>query len=546
MRGKKIVLLLCSLFFSWAMVGCGDNSSTPTTVAMPKISPNGGSFTAPQMVTITDDTPGATIYYSFDSVAPSASSTPYKNQISITSSQTLRAVAILSGTSSAEASATFTVNTTPLPTPVISPVGGTFTTAQTVTISDTNSSAAIYYTTDGSTPSATSTRYSGAITISATSAVKAIAVLSGNPDSAVASATFTINYVTPTVSLKANTRAVTQGNTVTLSWSTLNATSCTAASSDGSWTGTVTMSSTGMSITPKTLGMQQFTLTCKNGTVSTLSSVSVTVSAGAASCVDLLIPLYVYPAKTPGTLVSQWTDVVDVNPASGGRKRYVIAGSSTGEATTQDVNYVRAVSYVSSKSGSPMMYVHVMSDPTTNTLRPLADVEADVKRQVSFYQPSGSVGIFVDEVSPISANVSYYKDLVAYIATQQPGATIIFNLGVLPLQTTDALQGQAFAEIPEPSGVRLVLNLAETYYTSFPSQTPMPAWIYQYSSSKFALLLHDMNDASQISTAIDAAIRYNAGMVGLTDLKYPEDYSDLPSSSFYKALTAYTNSGCPL
>jgi hypothetical protein len=86
--------------------------------------------------------------------------------------------------------------TTPPPgtvaTPTFSPAGGTFSTAQTVTISDATSGAAIHYTTNGSTPTASSATYSSALTISATTTVKAIAVKSGSTDSAVASATFTI------------------------------------------------------------------------------------------------------------------------------------------------------------------------------------------------------------------------------------------------------------------------------------------------------------------------------------------------------------------
>ena len=86
--------------------------------------------------------------------------------------------------------------TTPPPgavaTPTFSPPGGTFTTAQSVTISDATSGAAIHYTTNGSTPTASSPTYTGAITVSATSTIQAIATKSGSTDSAVASAAFTI------------------------------------------------------------------------------------------------------------------------------------------------------------------------------------------------------------------------------------------------------------------------------------------------------------------------------------------------------------------
>lgn len=60
-----------------------------------------------------------------------------------------------------------------------------------VTIECATAGATIYYTTDGSTPTTASSQYSSAITVSATSTVKAIAVKSGYVDSEVGSKTFT-------------------------------------------------------------------------------------------------------------------------------------------------------------------------------------------------------------------------------------------------------------------------------------------------------------------------------------------------------------------
>ncbi len=76
--------------------------------------------------------------------------------------------------------------------PTFSPVGGTYTTAQNVTISSTTNGATIYYTTDGSTPTTGSTRYTGPISVSSTTSIKAIAVKDGMQNSAVSQATFTI------------------------------------------------------------------------------------------------------------------------------------------------------------------------------------------------------------------------------------------------------------------------------------------------------------------------------------------------------------------
>ena len=80
----------------------------------------------------------------------------------------------------------------PVATPTFSPAAGTYTEPQNVTLSCTTSDATIHYTTDGSTPSESSPTYSGVIAVSTTTTIKAIAVKSGMSNSAVATATYTI------------------------------------------------------------------------------------------------------------------------------------------------------------------------------------------------------------------------------------------------------------------------------------------------------------------------------------------------------------------
>jgi hypothetical protein len=76
--------------------------------------------------------------------------------------------------------------------PTFSPKPGTYSSAQAVALSSATPKALIYYTTNGSTPTTSSTKYSADIKVSATTTIKAIAVASGYTDSAVASGTYTI------------------------------------------------------------------------------------------------------------------------------------------------------------------------------------------------------------------------------------------------------------------------------------------------------------------------------------------------------------------
>jgi len=87
-----------------------------------------------------------------------------------------------------------------------------------VTIADSTTGATIYYTTNGTTPTTSSTLYSGAITVSGTETVEAIAVASGYSNSAVASATYTITVTpqaaTPVFSPAAGSYTSTQSVTI--------------------------------------------------------------------------------------------------------------------------------------------------------------------------------------------------------------------------------------------------------------------------------------------------------------------------------------------
>jgi len=83
-------------------------------------------------------------------------------------------------------------STTTVAAPTFSPPGGTYSSAQTVTIGSATAGATIRYTVDGSTPTASSMLYSGPISVPNSRTVNAIALKSGSTTSPVSSATYTI------------------------------------------------------------------------------------------------------------------------------------------------------------------------------------------------------------------------------------------------------------------------------------------------------------------------------------------------------------------
>jgi beta-glucanase (GH16 family) len=162
--------------------------------AAPIFHPGGGSYSKAQSVTISDSTPGATIYYTIDDSTPSASSTKYTGPISVPVSpsvQTLKAIAIATGyKQSPIASASYPI--TPLvATPTFFPSAGTYSNTTYVALSDTTKNAVIHYTTDGTMPTVASAKFTEPVEVAATETLQAIAVAGGNV-SAIGSSTYTI------------------------------------------------------------------------------------------------------------------------------------------------------------------------------------------------------------------------------------------------------------------------------------------------------------------------------------------------------------------
>ena len=160
--------------------------------AVPAFTPTPGTSISSQVVTISDGTPGAIVYYTTNGTAATAASTQYTGPITVSATETINAMATAPGFSaSPAASATYTI-TPPAATPTYSVSSGTYITTQTITLKDATPGATIYYTTDGSTPTTSSTSYATPITVPSTGTINALATAPGYSQSAMASATYTI------------------------------------------------------------------------------------------------------------------------------------------------------------------------------------------------------------------------------------------------------------------------------------------------------------------------------------------------------------------
>ncbi len=207
------------------------NVSLSVTGALtPTFSPLPAAYSTPQQVTLTDNSPGVTIYYTTNGTTPTTASTPYTTPIPVSANTTINALATGGGYGpSSVASGTYTFVTPP---PSFSPPPSTYNAPQTVTLTGT-SGVTIYYTTNGTTPTTASTPYTAPIPVSTTTTINAIAAGGTYGQSPVAVGLFTVipppDLVESSVSVL--TTAPVSGGTLSVSDTTTNSGQGVAANS---------------------------------------------------------------------------------------------------------------------------------------------------------------------------------------------------------------------------------------------------------------------------------------------------------------------------
>lgn len=269
----------------------GDLWTQIKKASLPQFSLPAGPYTGAQSVTITDATSGVTLYYTANGATPTASSTKYTGAIQVSATETVQAIAVASGyTTSGVASVAYTINAAKVAsTPTFTPAGGTYTSAQSAIIADATAGATIYYTLDGSTPSASSLLYKSPVSVSQTTTVTAIAIGAGYTASPVVAATYTIKLASDTPLVHATYSM--SATAVTATPGESGSSILTVISTDG-YAGTVTLNCAVTSI-PASASVLP---TCSSSQTVTLSSVAtsatttVTVDTAASAQAATALP----------------------------------------------------------------------------------------------------------------------------------------------------------------------------------------------------------------------------------------------------------------
>ena len=258
------------------------------SVVTPTFSPSPGTYSTAQSVTITTATPGASIRYTIDGSAPSATlGTLYSSPITVSETTTINAIAYKNGMAdSTIATAAYTITPQVAP-PTFNPAAGTYTSIQAVAITSATPGASIRYTTDGSTPtSSVGALYSGSVTVSANTTINAIAYKTGMTDSTVSTAIYTINLPPITVTLNETTATLYASQTKQFTATVANTTNTAVT-----WSATIgAIDTNGLYTAPPNIATQQA------ATITAVSQADPTKTASATITLMPPIAISVSPA----------------------------------------------------------------------------------------------------------------------------------------------------------------------------------------------------------------------------------------------------------
>ena len=182
-----------TMTLSCTVTGNGINKTATKTVHLLAENPSAPviSLFGTSQAQITCPSQNVTIYYTTNGNTPTESSTEYSGPFDLNCpSTTVKSIAVRNGHSSTTASITLTCK---VPTPVITLTGANATIAAGASSPD---GTKLYYTTDGNTPTSSSTEYTGGnITLTNPQTIKVIAIKSGYDNSDIASAEYIIEGV---------------------------------------------------------------------------------------------------------------------------------------------------------------------------------------------------------------------------------------------------------------------------------------------------------------------------------------------------------------
>ena len=420
-------------------------------------------------------------------------------------------------------------------TPAFTPAAGTYLAVQTVAMTDTTAGAAIYYTTDGTTPTTSSTLYSGPIQVASTKTLKALALAPGYTASAVGSAAYTVNIVAVTVNGGGQVRL---GSTAQLT-ATVTNTNNTAVT----WkvNSVVGGSATAGTISTAGLYTPPVTLPGTNPVAITAVSVAAPTASGTAS-EAVLNPLPAVSSATVTVVNAAATgllDVIGTGFVSGAQLQ--VSGSSV---TTVFVSGTELQATIPVTAGTTTVAVDVLNpDPGSTTsvsanaavtaLKASQQAAARLLDQATF----GPTLTDIQHVETVGVQ-GYLTEQFALPATLEPDianpAPLVCMNSTVPCQQSEWWQTALTA--PDQLRQRVAFALSEMFVISTNSVNARSVTTFQNILAKdafinFYTLMNDVTLApgmgaylNMLNSAKPATIN---GVVQIANENYPRELMQL-------------------
>lgn len=220
----------------------------------------------------------------------------------------------------------------------------------------------------------------------------------------------------------------------------------------------------------------------------------------------ILLPLYIYPQVELGNLFpienayEKLANIAKAHPSVG---ITAIINPNSGPGTTQNIDFIRGISILTNAGIRVIGYVY-----TSYGSRPIASVEADIDRYISFYGSSIS-GVLFDEMSNTPGNANYYKTLSNYAKSKG----LAFTAGNPGIDTLPGYIGTVDTmTIYEGSGVPILNYLGG-------------GWHSNYGKQNFNFVAYGV--ASLDQAYITSAAKY-VGYMYITNDNLPNPWNTLP------------------
>jgi Spherulation-specific family 4 len=231
------------------------------------------------------------------------------------------------------------------------------------------------------------------------------------------------------------------------------------------------------------------------------------VAVSQTTCQRISIAAYFYPG-------SLWTQSINANP----KVDFMVMNPASGSGTAPISDYVTTIA--AARQRGVLIYGYIS---TRYGQRPQTEVQQEITNYRSWYSVDG---IFLDESSSGTADLTYYQNIATFIRTV-PNAKVVLNPGVYP--------DQAYMNIAD------VVLVYEGSYKNY-LNLQVPAWISNYDANKFWHIIYNA-PSFQLQQLINISKQRKAGHIYITDNRLPNPYDTLPK--YWSRFLSNIPQNCP-